>query len=324
MYDLGNQFKINQKDLVVNPKCVISGEKFRIQILTDRLIRLEYNENIDGKFVDSASSLVVRRKFDEPYFDFKEDEHNIYISTKYFQIKYYKNAKFTEKSLSGYITASKKEWFYTQKEVKNYGGTTISLDNTLKMPSLEKGLFNPDMFVVIDDSNNLLLDEFSNVYKRDIGSKDIYLLAYSNDFNEVLKDYFTLTGSPAFIPRYALGNWWSRDIPYQDEHITVLLNKFRMNSIPISVFLFDKDWSIKNNKLSTTSGFTFNNRLIKNPENLVNWLHQMNIKVGVKINPKDGIFPHEAYFNEARNYIQVNKKVILILTHLIPVLWICI
>ena len=121
MYDLGNQFKINQKDLVVNPKCVISGEKFRIQILTDRLIRLEYNENIDGKFVDSASSLVVRRKFDEPYFDFKEDEHNIYISTKYFQIKYYKNAKFTEKSLSGYITASKKEWFYTQKEVKNYG-----------------------------------------------------------------------------------------------------------------------------------------------------------------------------------------------------------
>lgn len=46
----------------------------------------------------------------------------------------------------------------------------------------------------------------------------------------------------------------SRDIPYQDEHIITLLNKFRMNNIPISIFLFDKDWSIKNTKFSLTSG----------------------------------------------------------------------
>ena len=37
----------------------------------------------------------------------------------------------------------------------------MSLDNTLKMPSLEKGLFNPDMFVILDDSNSIILDEYS-------------------------------------------------------------------------------------------------------------------------------------------------------------------
>ena len=163
-----------------------------------------------------------------------------------------KNDKLSEKSLSATIIYSKKEWFYTQKEVKNYGGTTISLDNTLKMPNLDKGLFNPDMYLIMDDSNSLLLDENSNVYKREENSKDIYIFAYSNDFNEVLKDYFHLTGYPAFLPRYALGNWWSRDIPYQDEHIISLMNKFRMNGIPISVFLFDKDWSIKMSNESNT------------------------------------------------------------------------
>ena len=306
MYDLGPQFKINQQDLIVEPKSIVLGQKFRIEVLTERLIRLEYSEL--GKFVDSASSLVIRRKFDLPKFTVREDQGYVYIDTKYISLKYFKNAKFTEKNLSATILFSRKEWFYTQKEVKNYGGTTVSLDNTLKMPGLNKGLISPDMYVTIDDSDSLILDENSNVYKREEGSKDFYILAYGTDFNEVLKDYFTLTGYPAFLPRYALGNWWSRDMPYQDEHIITLLNKFRMNSIPISVFLFDKDWSIKNNKFSTTSGFTFNNKLIHEPEKLIDILHQMKVRVGVKINPKDGIYPHEEYFANAREYIQVNKK----------------
>ena len=306
MYNLGPQFHLNQDNLRVNEKCIFIGPKYRIEVLTERLIRLEYSEQ--GKFVDSASALVINRNFERPLFEVKEDQAYIYINTKYINLKYMKNSRLSEKSLFATIMYSKKEWFYSQKEVKNYGGTTISLDNTLKMPNLDKGLFNPDMYLIMDDSNSLLLDENSNVYKREENSKDIYIFAYSNDFNEVLNDYFHLTGYPAFLPRYALGNWWSRDIPYQDEHIISLMNKFRMNGIPISVFLFDKDWSIKMSNASNTSGFSFNTRLIKDPNRLINILHQMDIKVGVKVNPKDGIFSHESYFPEARKYINLNKK----------------
>ncbi len=306
MYDLGPQFKLNKEDLIVDPSCVVTGPRFRLQVLTERLIRLEYNEN--GKFVDSASALVIKRKFPKPEFNIKEDQGYVYVETKYLVLKYQKNAKFSEKNLSGTIIYSRKEWFYNQKEVKNYGGTTVSLDNTLKMPDLSKGLISPDMCVVIDDSDSVVLDENSNVYQRDEGSKDIYLFAYGTNFNEVLKDYFVLTGNPAFLPRYALGNWWSRDMPYLDDHIVTLLNKFRINSIPISVFLFDKDWSLKSPNLSTTSGFTFNKNLIRDPAKLIDIIHQMNVKVGIKVNPKDGIFPHEEYFNTAREYISLNKK----------------
>ena len=306
MYDLGQQFRINQNNLKVSPDVTIIREKYRIQVLTERLIRIEYNEL--GRFIDSATALVLNRKFEKPDFQIKEDQLYIYIETKYISLKYLKNAKFSDKSLSALIKSSKKEWFYTQNEAKNYGGTTVSIDNQEKMPSLEKGLLNPDMFLILDDSNSILLDEYSNVYKREGDAKDIYIFAYGDNFNDVLNDYYALTGKPAFIPRYALGNWWSRDIPYQDEHIITLLNKFKSNNIPISIFLFDKDWSLKNLKLSNTSGFTFNNKLIKEPNKLINIIHDMNIKVGVKINPKDGIFPHELYFNKAREYIQVNQK----------------
>lgn len=306
MYDLGSSFKINQNDLKVDKKNVIMGEKYRIQVLTERLIRFEYSEN--GRFVDAASARVIRRKFPLPQFLFKEDAAFVYLETKYVNIKYQKNSKFSERTLSGVINYSKKDWFYNQKEVKNYGGTTVSLDNTLKMPNLNKGLFNPDFYFVFDDSDSLVMDECSNVYKREDGSKDFYLFAYSNDFNEVLQDYFNLTGYPDFVPRYSLGNWWSRDIPYSDEHIVPLINKFRMNNIPISIFLFDKDWSYKDEKISKTSGFTFNPNLIKNPENTIDLLHQINVRVGVKINPKDGIFPYEKNFEIASRYINLNDK----------------
>ena len=306
MYDLGFQFKINQDNLKVPTKSIIIGKKFRIEILTERLIRFEYSES--GRYIDGTSANVINRSFSTPRYVLKEDEAYFYIETKYMKIKYQKNAKFSERTLFGTINYSKKNWFYSQKEVKNYGGTTISLDNTEKMPNLNKGLFNPDFFFVFDDSNSIILDENSNVYKRDINSKDIYLFAYNNDFNEVLKDYFHLTGYPSFIPRYALGNWWSRDIPYGDEHIIPLINKFRLNSIPISIFLFDRQWSLKNETLSKTSGFSFDPNLFKNPKATIDLLHQMNIRVGLKINPKDGIFPYEKNFEIAKNYISLNKK----------------
>ena len=306
MYDLGSYFKIDQTKLKVNNNAMIVGNKFRIELLTDRIIRFEYSDT--GKFVDVASANVINRNFPLPEFTLKEDDSFIYIETKYVNIKYQKNTRFSDKTLSGVIKYSKKEWFYSQKEVRNYGGTTVSLDNTTKMPNLNKGLFNPEFYFVFDDSDSLILDENSNIYKREDNSKDIYLFTYSNEFNEVIKDYYNLTGYPKFIPRYSLGNWWSRDIPYSDEHILPLLNKFKMNNIPISIFLFDKDWSFKNVNMSKTSGFTFNPNLFKNPQSLIQQIHQMKVRVGVIVNPKDGIFPYEANFEMAKPYIDLNKK----------------
>ena len=71
MYDLGEQFNMDLEKAKANPKCVFRGAKYRITVLTDRLIRLEYQK--DGQFVDQPSELAWYRNFEKPYFLVKED-----------------------------------------------------------------------------------------------------------------------------------------------------------------------------------------------------------------------------------------------------------
>ena len=102
------------------------------------------------------------------------------------------------------------------------------------------------------------------------GNIDIYLFVYNKDFGMCVQDYFKLTGMPALIPRYALGNMWSRDKAYTDENVRTLLDKFQKKDIPISVVLLDKDWHIRQDANGIHSGgFTFNRELIPDPKALI-------------------------------------------------------
>ena len=61
MYDLGDQFALDLSKSRANPYSVLVGEKFRISILTERLIRLEYSEN--GVFEDRPTELVLCKNY---------------------------------------------------------------------------------------------------------------------------------------------------------------------------------------------------------------------------------------------------------------------
>ena len=66
MYNLGDQFKRKQECGKANEKCIDKGNKYRITVLSERLIRLEYSEN--GQFLDAPTELVWNRVFEEPKF----------------------------------------------------------------------------------------------------------------------------------------------------------------------------------------------------------------------------------------------------------------
>ena len=48
MYEIGDIFKFDLTKSTANKDCVFKGDKYRITVLTERLLRLEYNE--DGIF----------------------------------------------------------------------------------------------------------------------------------------------------------------------------------------------------------------------------------------------------------------------------------
>lgn len=308
MYDLGNQFHIDLNNLKTRNTNVIQGQKYRISILTERLIRLEYSE--EGKFNDLGTELVIFRNFEKTPFQIRQDNAFLEVTTNYFKLEYSKEMPFKGtgvnpiKNLKISLNGTDRFWYYDHPEVRNYFGSNNVLKSNAEN-SINRGLYSLEGFVSIDDSNTLRLDQNGTIVSPNSRSVDMYVFIYGKDFGLAMQDYFTLTGMPSFVPRYALGNWWSRDKAYSSDEINNLLNKFDSNEIPISVLLLDKDWHKRNvyNKKVTNSGFSFNEDLIHNPVQFIKEIHDRNIKIGLSVDPSEGFYPFENYYNSACQYL---------------------
>jgi len=313
-------------NLKVKEQSMIVGNRFRISVLSERLLRLEYNPK--GVFYDGRTQLVSFRNFDKPDFAVTEDEKYLVIKTKYFSLSYNKEKNFDGgkvvpmSNLRIELNNTDRAWYYRHPEVKNYKGLCIGHDGSESDQKLRKGLYSLDGFFSLDDSNNFVLDDKGNWVKRTDGCLDIYLFMYNNDFQLALKDYYKLTGFPPMIPRFALGNWWCRDLSYTQEELLLLANQFEKKEIPVSVFLLEKDWHLRKSSdgKDRITGYTFNKELIPEPSNLIKELHDKNIRVGLHFDPSDGIYPHEENYASISQYFGIQDNKVLAFDPLNPAL----
>ena len=123
-----------------NSQAVFSGNNYRITILTERLIRLEFN--LDGSFCNTPTLLVQNRAFPVPAFKVEQDERYLVITTKYFMLQYMKNKPFLgpkyapDTNLKVVLNNTDKVWYYGHPEARNYKTTGGSLDN-FKEPGIK-------------------------------------------------------------------------------------------------------------------------------------------------------------------------------------------
>ena len=82
MYNLGDHFKIDYENILPNADAIFKGNKYRITVLSNTLVRIEYNEM--GAFFDAPSQLVVNRKFPLPKIKVKQDEKYLELKTDNF------------------------------------------------------------------------------------------------------------------------------------------------------------------------------------------------------------------------------------------------
>ena len=314
MSGLGSQFIVEKTKLLSKKEVVFTGKSYRITILSERLIRLEYQK--DGQFNDLATQLVVNRNFDVPAFEVKEDVAFLEINTKNFKLIYNKEQAFkgsslnTMKNLSIQINGTNNYWYYGHPEVRNFHGSNISLEKFAKPTKANNGLYSLDGFVSLDDSNNLRIGDDGRFINENRDNIDIYVFAYGKDFGLAMQDYFKLTGMPSLIPRYALGNWWCRDLAYTSEEILRVTDNFLKNDMYLSVFLLSKNWHYRQveNLKDLNTGFSFNLSLIKDPAGLINELHARGIRLGLEVDPSGGILPHETYYEEAKKYLASDES----------------
>lgn len=308
MYNLGEQFTFDYNKALADKANIIQGENYRFTILSERLIRLEYSK--DGLFEDRPTELVWYRNMKPVKFEKQENNRMLKIKTNYFELTYIKNKDFAGSkvnpisNLKVRLLNSDRIWYYGHPEVRNYGAPIFSLDDNKEEPKLQKSLYSVDGFASIDDSNSLVFTENGTLEERQNQNRDIYLFMYLKDFALCLKDYFTITGYPNLIPRYAFGNWWSRNTIYNANDVKELINKFEINDIPLSVFLFDQGWHINNDN---ASGFSWREDLFENPNELISFVHSKNISVGLNVNPLDGFNSDEKNYEILTNYLEKDE-----------------
>ena len=337
MATLGAHYKVNQDQGRTNDKLVFRGEKYRISVLSDCLVRLEYDEG--GKFENRLTELVSNRNF--PVFDFKVQEDNNYlvIETKYFKLQYVKNKPFVgpkyapDTNLRINLLGTENEWYFGHPEPRNlytmvgnldhkekfsrYGSQKLNVkevkNKVKELVTKEKGLFSIDGFASIDDAKSLIFIDDGSLVKDERVRLDTYVFMYGNNFGECLRDYFRLTGTPPLVPRYALGVWWNKNSAYNFNDTKQLLIDFNKYKIPCSVLLLSDKWHIKdkNNPKRFKSGFTFNKDYYYDPKEYVTYLHERGVRLGLNIDPSEGIHPHEERFNDfAKNMGITDKQII--------------
>ena len=245
MYPLGRQFSVDSTKSRSDSKAIVQGTKYRISVISERVVRLEYSAS--GQFIDRPTQLVKRRNLKLPDFSLRQDSHILEISTKYFTLTYLKEQPFIGpkidpmKNLKITLMSREKDrnkdWYVGNAEARNLLGNMISVDMGIPK-QLQRGLYSLDGFASFDDSLSKIIMDDGTLADPPANHMDIYVFMYDRDFKQALLDYFKMTGAPALIPRYALGNWWSRNITYDDKSVSQLIRKFEKNKIPLSVMFF--------------------------------------------------------------------------------------
>ena len=211
---------------------------------------------------------------------------------------------FTDYGLSvqvrGNISVYHSIWHFGE-EATDLRGTARTLDEADGAIELEHGIISRFGYGILDDSRSLVITEDGWVEPRKEDCIDIYFLGYGHEYEHCLKDYYHLTGKTPLLPRYALGNWWSRFYRYNDQEYKALMTRFEKEEIPFSVSVIDMDWhlvDIDPKYGSGWTGYTWNKELFPDPKEFMTWLHDHGLKVTLNVHPAGGVQAHEEKYKE--------------------------
>lgn len=278
----------------------------RISLITPRLLRTE-----KGIFTDLPTQTVQNRDFEKVEYMLEKNADRVTVNTD--EVVFYVDVK------SGNVEArfGDRRTDFTEKPLP---GTARTLDTVNGSTALNDGITSFYGASVMDDSKSLLIESDGTITPREKCS-DRYWFVYGHDYISQLQDFFKLTGEVPLIPKFALGNWWSRYRAYTQEEYRSLMQKFIDKEIPITVATIDMDWhwvdvikrfgrdamageaknlkeALFNTFMHGWTGYSWNTELFPDHVELLSWLHEKGFKVPLNIHPSQGVrFFEDAYEN---------------------------
>lgn len=283
-----------------NPKQVYTKGNLRVTVIAPELIRVEFDSR--AVFLDKATQAVwFRNCGEQPYRVKVCGSHLIVITEKaaFFINTKKRSIDFVE--FDGCrIPADNKD---------NLKGTYRTLDRAKGAVSLEKGIVGRNGVAVMED-RTLILDTDGQCKRRD-RETDLYCFA-TKDHQRALHLYYQITGAPPMIPRFALGNWWSRYYAYTQQEYLDLMDTFAEKDIPITVATIDMDWHWVDVKgkfgykreldmypsLLGWTGYSWNTDLFPDYKSMLRQLKDKNLHITVNLHPASGVRAFEDQYED--------------------------
>ena len=288
------QYRIHTKAAAISENIICFG-KFRFTMLTDRLIRIEYAEA--QEYTDMPTQTVWFRAFPKVDYKVTEEPEKLRIETEFLTLCCENQGKNIEDFS---VICSENRWRYGDCPA-TLKGTVRTLDGVDGAVPLEDGLQSVEGYSVLEDSNSYLIRDDGELTGRTQEEIDIYFFGYGNCYRKCLQDYFMLTEQTPLLPRYALGNWWSRFHRYTETEYLDLMGRFEAYGIPLTVAVIDMDWhltDIEPKYGSGWTGYTWNRELFPDPERFMEKLHHKGLKVSLNVHPADGVRAYEEPYRE--------------------------
>jgi alpha-glucosidase (family GH31 glycosyl hydrolase) len=226
----------------------------------------------------------------------------LFIETDYLLLEYEKGRQFKPRHLSIFLKANGIIWHFGDQDNLNLKGTYRTLDKSNGKVDLGNGLISLSGWSIVDDSKSLFFnpDGWISARNKSDNHIDIYFFGYGFDYSSCIADYQKLAGAVPLIPRWALGNWWSRYWAYSQSELLSVMNEFEEHRTPLSVCVIDMDWHITHtgNTSSGWTGFSWNKTLIPKPDDFLKELHSKGLKASLNLHPAEGIHSHEDKYHE--------------------------
>src|SRR3954468_1240328 len=160
---------------VARPEAIVQGDRWRITVIADGLVRLEWSE--EGAFEDRASTFALHRDLPVPAFEVTEGETALEIVTDRFRLTY-DRGPFSPAGLSiqvrGDVSNYRSVWRYGEP-LRNLGGTARTLDDVDGRAPLEPGILSRVGIAELDDSRSFLFEPDGCVSPRDGARIDTYV-----------------------------------------------------------------------------------------------------------------------------------------------------
>ncbi|RYG71515.1 DUF5110 domain-containing protein, partial [bacterium] len=289
----------------------------RFTVVSPGCIRLEYAPN--NGFVDAPTLFATNRAARDTKAKIQRTATSVTIETQALRLVYRPDGQpFSAKNLTVTFRNGNKtgSWQPGQQNKGNLGGPAMTLDFQNRAINLPNGLVSRDGWGLVDDSGKALRTAGwiaprpgggppSEPIEEKNQDLDWYLFAYGQNYQNALQSLARISGAAAMPRKENLGSWNSRWAKLSSDDYRKVVQEYEDHDFPLDIIVMDMEWHTQNANMGLKwadnlgwTGYTWDKRLIPDPQGLLQEFKRDGIFVTLNDHPHDGIRDHESAYPE--------------------------